>query len=128
MCYFLNGGHLPWMGMKNMKKKEKEEKLISLKRDTPFEELLAGHPIEFVEFMKYLRNLKFEEKPNYAYIKKLFNDLMNKNGWEMDYQYDWVIKKQQMVKEIQIESGMREESKEAAFSRTNRNAKGDSKS
>jgi hypothetical protein len=52
---------------------------------------------------------------------------MDKNGWEMDYQYDWVIKKQQMVKEIQNDNGLKEETKEG-LSKTNRTAKGDSKS
>lgn len=41
--------------------------------------------------MNYCRNLKFEEKPDYSYLKKLFKDLMLKNGFECDYAYDWTI-------------------------------------
>ena len=41
----------------------------------------------------YCRNLKFEEKPDYNYLRKLFKDLMSRNGFDNDYNYDWVIKK-----------------------------------
>ena len=43
--------------------------------------------------MNYCRNLKFEEKPDYNYCRKLFKDMMHKNGHEYDFNYDWVIKK-----------------------------------
>lgn len=36
-----------------------------------------------------MRGLKFEEKPNYEKIKKLFSALMKKNGYDLDYKYDW---------------------------------------
>jgi hypothetical protein len=38
--------------------------------------------------------LKFEEKPDYSYLRKILKDLMYRSGFECDYQYDWVIKKQ----------------------------------
>jgi hypothetical protein len=50
-------------------------------------------PEEFSAYLNYCRNLKFEEKPDYNYLRKLFKDLMNRNGYECDYAYDWVIKK-----------------------------------
>ena len=46
-------------------------------------------PEEFVMFMDYCRDLKFEEKPDYTYLRKLFKDLFNRNGYEYDYVYDW---------------------------------------
>ncbi len=46
--------------------------------------------------MKYCRELKFEEKPDYNYLRRMFKDLFNARGYEMDYVYDWtpLIKKQ----------------------------------
>lgn len=38
--------------------------------------------------------MKFEEKPDYGYIRKLFKDVMKKNGYEYDYVYDWDLRKQ----------------------------------
>jgi len=41
--------------------------------------------------MDYCRNLKFEEKPDYTYLRRIFKDLFNRNGFEYDYVYDWNI-------------------------------------
>ena len=34
-------------------------------------------PEEFISFMKYCRELKFEEKPDYTYLRRMFKDLFN---------------------------------------------------
>lgn len=41
----------------------------------------------------------------------MFEGLMTKNGWEVDYQYDWVIKKQALRKPLPSED-VKEEEKE----------------
>ncbi len=86
---------LPWMGVKAKTRKEKEELLLSLKRDTPFEELFPGCPNEFIEYMKYVRSLEFEQKPDYNLCRRFFQQVLDKNGWTLDYEYDWVIKKRE---------------------------------
>lgn len=42
--------------------------------NTPIEELFQGFPPEFSVYLKYVRNLKFEEKPDYTYLKKIFKE------------------------------------------------------
>ena len=49
-------------------------------------------PIEFVSYMKRVRALKFEERPDYDGLRLLFKDLFYRNGFEYDYNYDWMIK------------------------------------
>jgi hypothetical protein len=39
--------------------------------------------------MKYSRNLKFEEEPDYAYLRGLFEKVLADNGWQLDYRFDW---------------------------------------
>jgi hypothetical protein len=39
--------------------------------------------------MSYCRELKFEEKPDYNHLRRIFKDLFNKKGYEYDYVYDW---------------------------------------
>ena len=58
------------------------------------EKLCHGYPIEFTNYLNYCRNLKFEEKPDYDYLKNLIKGLMKKSAFENDYRYDWVIKKE----------------------------------
>ena len=57
------------------------------------EALTRGLPEEFSKYLTYCRNLKFEEKPDYNYLRQLFKDLMQKQGFDNDYNYDWVIRK-----------------------------------
>lgn len=60
---------------------------------TTIEQLTRQLPEEFSMYLTYCRNLKFEEKPDYNYLRKLFKDLMYRNSFENDYNYDWVLKK-----------------------------------
>lgn len=46
-------------------------------------------PIEFSIYLNYCRALKFEDKPNYAYLRNLFLDLMERQNIKYDYNYDW---------------------------------------
>lgn len=41
--------------------------------------------------MNYCRNLKFEDKPDYSFLKKLFKERFVKEGYEHDYVYDWIL-------------------------------------
>lgn len=61
------------------------EKKIS----TSIESLCKGYPTEFATYLTYVRNLRFDEKPDYAYLKALLKDLFVKSGFESDYMYDW---------------------------------------
>ena len=61
---------------------------------TSIDELTAGFPKEYTQFMTYNRKLKFEEKPDYQSIISMFRELFIKEGYEFDYIYDWIIKKQ----------------------------------
>jgi len=43
--------------------------------------------------MNYCRNLKFDESPNYAYVRRLFKELYYKCGFENDFIFDWTIQR-----------------------------------
>jgi len=90
LLYFLRGS-LPWQNMRANNKKDKYERIMEKKLSTPIDYLCKGLPSEFVTFLSYCRNLRFEDKPDYTYIRNLFKDLFVKSGYEMDYQYDWTI-------------------------------------
>lgn len=79
--------------MQAKNKNEKYDRIKEKKVSTTIEALCRGLPEEFTQFLSYCRNLKFEEKPDYGYLRKLLKDLMYKNHFETDYQYDWIIKK-----------------------------------
>jgi len=44
---------------------------------------------ELGTYLRYVRRLDFFETPDYDYLRKLFIDLLARNGWESDWEFDW---------------------------------------
>jgi len=52
---------------------------------------------EFSIYIDYARKLKFTERPDYAYLRKLFRDLFIREGFVFDGVYDWDLKDQEQI-------------------------------
>jgi hypothetical protein len=48
-------------------------------------------PPEFAQFLVYSKSLKFEENPDYYYLKGLFTNLIRKLRLENNFVYDWEV-------------------------------------
>ena len=92
LMYFLRG-NLPWQGLKVCKGEDRYKKIYEIKKNTPADELCAGFPKQFCEYIRYTRNLGFEQEPNYDYLKKLIYNVMNKYEYNFDFLFDWGLKK-----------------------------------
>ena len=79
MMYFLRGS-LPWQGLKAATKKQKYEKISEKKMVTAIEILCRGFPSEFVTYFQYCRSLRFDDKPDYSYLRKQLRDLFTCEG------------------------------------------------
>jgi casein kinase I family protein HRR25 len=88
--YFLRGA-LPWQGLKAATKKQKYDRIMEKKMTTPTDLLCRGFPNEFGIFLNYCRALRFDDKPDYSYLRKLFRDLFIREGYQYDYVFDWSI-------------------------------------
>ncbi|KAJ6658937.1 hypothetical protein lerEdw1_019574 [Lerista edwardsae] len=115
LMYF-NLGSLPWQGLKAATKRQKYERISEKKMSTPIEVLCKGYPCKFVcvcvcvcvcahmcsdfntqrvcipEFSTYLnfcRSLRFDDKPDYSYLRQLFRNLFHRQGFSYDYVFDW---------------------------------------
>ena len=44
---------------------------------------------EFGTYLNYCRSLRFEEKPDYAYLRQLVRNLFHRQGFSYDYVFDW---------------------------------------
>ena len=53
------------------------------------EQLCKDLPDEFVNLLKYSRNLEFEENPDYKSIKLMFKNHIIKSGGTMNFEFDW---------------------------------------
>ena len=48
--------------------------------------------------MDYTRSLKFEDRPDAQFLRKLYKDLFYRLGYEHDYIFDWMVKKSSVAK------------------------------
>ena len=101
MLIFLANDNLPWMGFEdsNINKRMKCLKIYNLKKAISAEKLCKGLPEEFTEYINYTRKLKFEEDPNYDYIRKLFLSILFKNHEKNDLNFFWILNKKKIKKE-----------------------------
>ena len=97
LMYFLRGS-LPWQGLKLNKGDDRYKKIYETKKSTTPEELCAGYPRQFCEYVKYTRSLSFEQEPDYNYLKKLIYNVMDKYEFSIDYLYDWGLNKKKSCK------------------------------
>ena len=92
LMYFLRG-NLPWQGLKLCKGDDRYKRIYEVKKNTSPEELCAGYPRQFREYIRYTRNLTFEQEPNYDYLKQLIYNVMNRYEYNFDFLFDWGINK-----------------------------------
>ena len=111
VMYFLRG-MLPWQGLKANNKRDKYERIKEKKLTTSIEVLCKGYPVEFTKYLSQCRNLRFDERPQYAAMRNMFKDLFQRNGYKYDYQYDWVILNDKKEKMEKREEKNREDLKE----------------
>ena len=82
-------GRLPWQG-KQDKGKPQVSKIMEKKLITPPEILCKKMPVEFSYYFHYCRNLKFEDRPDYNMLKKLFLDLLaTRMNLKEEILFDW---------------------------------------
>lgn len=90
MIYFANGGKLPWQGLKNLNdNRDRSEAIGEIKFSTTLNVLCSSIQEEFLEYMAYVRSLKFDETPNYSYLRSIFFRLSLKFGSSDSYMLDW---------------------------------------
>ena len=94
LIYFAKG-KLPWQGVKTKNKKEKHKKIMESKLAHTPDILCANLPDVYVKLLKYARKLEFEDEPDYANIKLLFKNYIEKKGDIMDMQFDWEKRKEE---------------------------------
>ncbi|XP_060215890.1 casein kinase 1-like protein 11 isoform X2 [Lycium barbarum] len=92
LMYFLRGS-LPWQGLRAGTKKQKYDKISEKKVLTPIEVLCKSYQSEFTSYFHYCRSLRFDDKPDYSYLKRLFRDLFIREGYQFDYVFDWTTLK-----------------------------------
>lgn len=98
LIYFCRGT-LPWQGLKAATKRQKYDRIMEKKMTISNDVLTKGLPAEFLEYMRYIKNLRFDDKPDYPYLRKLFRDLFKRENYRYDYVFDWTLYKFQQERQ-----------------------------
>ena len=88
---------LPWVKLENLKIDYETncKKILELKCSITPEELSSGLPNQFAEYIKYCKNLEFEQEPDYNYLRNLINSnkpLIHINKFINLMQFSWMTK------------------------------------
>ncbi|KAH6618361.1 kinase-like domain-containing protein [Chaetomium sp. MPI-SDFR-AT-0129] len=92
--YFARGS-LPWQGLEIVSAdgNNKDARIKEMKENLSGEALCNGClPVEFATFIDYTRGLAFNEKPNYPYLRRLFQRCFRAAGFEYGHVFDWTEK------------------------------------
>ena len=71
--------------------------------------------VKLAVYFDYIRSLRFDEKPKYSYLRKIFRDLFVREGFDYDHVYDWTILEYLKRKELQGEIPYRREVQKGAY-------------
>jgi serine/threonine protein kinase len=87
MLIYLLVKKLPWQGLKKKKNCDHIKLIGECKMKTSINDLCKGIPSCFKEYIKYCRNMDFDEKPDYNYLKNLFYKTVMEE--DLDLKYFW---------------------------------------
>jgi serine/threonine protein kinase len=79
---YLFKGKLPWQGIKHKDKQQRYKLIGNKKKEMKEEDICSGMPKEFSIYLKYVRNLDFDEKPPYSAFKKMFLKLYESKNYK----------------------------------------------
>jgi len=85
---FLLKGALPWQNL-NVSDKEKTKRVGEMKAKIEAEELCKDLPVEFANYMTYVKSLAFTENPDYNYLKELMRQVAAQKKILFDNKWDW---------------------------------------
>ena len=92
LIYLIKKG-LPWdyIYKGNKLTNPKYIELVFLKDTNAYGKLFNGLPSEFKEFIQYAENLKFDQDPNYSYLRSILNKIIVINNFSYEkYHFSWI--------------------------------------
>jgi casein kinase I family protein HRR25 len=103
MVYFCRGS-LPWQGLQAATEEQKYSDILQKMMSTSIGALCSGIPKEFALYLKYCRSLRFYDKPDYSYLRRIFRERFVQEGFEDDGALDWGMNKYQQKTQASVQS------------------------
>lgn len=93
LLIYFRRGRLPWQGIQAETEAQKYERIAESKASVPLDVLCSGLPMEFLLYLQYCRNLHFQQKPDYQFLRELFKTVFRNQYKRFDLRYDWELKR-----------------------------------
>ena len=93
-CYlllYLMKGTLPWDKLNETSEINEILIIYKMKQYMPADVMFKELPSQMSDFYKYCKNLGFEQKPNYKYLRKLLISILEYIGEKNDLYFSWII-------------------------------------
>jgi casein kinase 1 len=90
MMVYLIKGELPWQTKSKANDNRRWQTVFTQKKSILDEELFNGCPKQMQQIFAYVKSLKFDEKPDYEYIKDTIQKIRIENSLRMKM-FDWQI-------------------------------------
>lgn len=88
LVYFATGT-LPWLNHSIDTFAKGYWHIQRTKLATSIEELCQGVPQEFMRYFQYIRELGYDEEPNYGYLRSLFSIIAVRYRYMLDLAFEW---------------------------------------
>ena len=95
LCYvllYIMKGNLPWDNVFGHSENEDILLIYKIKKFMKPDLLFFNLPKETVEFFKYCKNLDFEQKPDYNYLRSLLLKILFNINQKNDLNFSWISK------------------------------------
>ena len=96
LLYLAKGGWMPWTkytNNNNISYDNKEKIIKDIKLKFSEEKLCKGLSNEFIDYMKYVKKLEFEQEPDYKYLTDLFRAILSKIEFKKNITFFWIKQK-----------------------------------
>ena len=93
-CYlllYLMKGSLPWDYINEESEINEILIIYKMKQYISPEKLFKDLPLQMITFYKYCKNLEFEQKPNYKYLRSLLISILKNIGEQNDLHFSWIV-------------------------------------
>ena len=92
MVYFYKGS-LAWQGLRADTKEQKLELIREKKMSTPTHVLCSGMPDGVVILLNCVCSLRFDEEPDYSFLRNTVHDLFARELFQRNSVFDWTVYK-----------------------------------
>lgn len=101
---FLKGA-LPWQNVTAQTSGEKNRRIMEVKLNMTAAVLCKDLPAEVANFLSYTKGLRFEEQPDYFFLRRLFRDVLIREKLQTELIFDWMSKDVQRLDSIKRSRG-----------------------